>query len=60
MRLQWYIHACYDSVDDSAITVEESNKQVVLKNCPPFESCINEISNTRVVNVADLDVVIPM
>lgn len=46
--------------DDSAITAEESNKQVVFKNCAPFESCINEISNTRVVSVADLDVVIPM
>ena len=47
-------------VDDLAITAEESNKQVVFKNCAPFESRINEISNTRVVNVADLDVVILM
>ena len=37
-----------------------TNKKVILKNCAPFTNCICEINNTRVDNVKDLDIVMPM
>ena len=35
-------------------------KQVVLKNCVPFNDSISKINNKQVHNVKDLDVVMPM
>ena len=37
-----------------------TNKKVIFKNCTPFTNCICEINNTRVDNVKDLDIVMPM
>ena len=37
-----------------------TNKKVILKNCAPFTNYICEINNTRVDNVKDLDIVMPM
>ena len=36
------------------------NKQVIFKNCAPFTSCINEISNTQIDDAHDNDLVMPM
>ena len=33
------------------------NKKVIHKNCVSFTDCINEITNTQVVNAKDIDVV---
>ena len=37
-----------------------NDKQTVFKNCAPFTECISEINNTRVDNVKDLDLVMPV
>ena len=37
-----------------------ANKEVVFENCAPFIDCINEINNTEIDNVKDIDVVVPM
>ena len=37
-----------------------TNKNVVFKNCAPFNNCISEINNTQVDNAKDIDIVIPM
>ena len=37
-----------------------TNKQVVFKNCDPFTNCISEISNRQVDNAKDIDIVMPM
>ena len=40
--------------------VNNTNKKVTFKNCPPFTNCINEINNTQVDNAKDIDIVMPM
>ena len=37
-----------------------TNIQVVFKNCVPFTNCISEINNTQIDNAKDIDVVIPV
>ena len=37
-----------------------ANKEVVFENYAPFIDCINEINNTEIDNVKDIDVVVPM
>ena len=39
---------------------KKRSKNFVLKDCAPFTHCINKKNNTQIVNVKDLDVVIPM
>ena len=37
-----------------------TNKRVIFKNCAPFTNCIREISNTKVDNAKDIDIVMSM
>ena len=46
--------------DDAARRLDEINKGVIFKNCPPFTDCISEINNTQIDNAKDIDVVMPM
>ena len=38
----------------------DTNKNVIFKNCAPFTNCINEINNTQIGNAKDIDIVMPM
>ena len=38
----------------------ERDKGVAFKNCAPFTDFISEISNTRMDNATDIDIVMPM
>ena len=48
--------------EDNAATrqADERDKGVALKNCTPFTYCINEINNTQIDNVKDIDIVMLM
>ena len=46
--------------DAAARQVDERDKGVVFKNCPPFTNCISEINNTQVDNAKDIDIVMPL
>ena len=37
-----------------------TNKNVVFKNCTPFTNCISEINNTQVDHAKDIDIVMSM
>ena len=37
-----------------------TNKEVIFKNCAPFTNCISEINNTQIDNAKDIDIVMPM
>ena len=37
-----------------------TNKNVIFKNCAPFTNCISEINNTQIDNAKDTDIVMPM
>ena len=43
-----------------ALNPNNSNKELIFKNCVPFTDCISEISNTQIDNAKDNDVVMPM
>ena len=49
-----------DGADATAIQADETNKQLALKNCAPFNDYINEIDNTEVDNAKDLVVLMLM
>ena len=40
--------------------VNNTNKKVVFKNCPPFTSCITEMNNKQVDYAKDIDILMPM
>ena len=42
--------------DDNEKRVDEINKGVIFKNCPPFTDWINEINNAQIDHAKDLDV----
>ena len=51
------------TVDNTAAAnadANNTNKQVILKNCVPFINCISEINNTQEDNAKDIDIVMPM
>ena len=51
------------TVDDTlaaGAAANNTNKKVMVKNCPPFTNCISEINNTQVDNAKDIDIVMPM
>ena len=48
-----------NTVDEGA-AVNNTNKEVVLKNCAPITNCITETNNTQVHYAEDIDIVIPM
>ena len=35
-------------------------KQIIFKNCAPFNNCISEINNTQVDNAKDIDILNPI
>ena len=37
-----------------------TNENVIFKNCAPFTNCISEINNTQIDNAKDIDIVMPM
>ena len=37
-----------------------TNKEVIFKNCTPFTNCISEINNTQIDNAKDIDIKMPM
>ena len=37
-----------------------TNKNVIFKNCAPFTNCISEINNTQIDNAKNIDIVMPM
>ena len=38
----------------------KQQKNIIIKNCTPFTSCISEINNTQIDNAKDIDIVLPM
>ena len=40
--------------------VNDNDKKVIFKNCPPFTNCISEINNTQIDNAKDIDIIMPM
>ena len=46
--------------DDAAKRLDERNKGVIFKNCPPFTKCISRINNIDIDNAQDIDTVMPM
>ena len=46
--------------DDTAKRLDEPNKGVIFKNCPPFTECISRINNADLDNAQDIDIVMPM
>ena len=46
------------AADDAA--ANNTNKKVIFKNCAPFTSCINKISNTQIDNAECIDIIMPM
>ena len=37
-----------------------TNKNVIFKNCAPFTSCISKINNTQIDNSEYIDIIMPM
>ena len=51
------------SVNNTAVADADANntdKNVIFKNCAPFTCCISKINNTQVDNAKDIDIVMPM
>ena len=40
--------------------VNNTNKNVIFKNCAPFSSCITDINNIQVDDAHDIDIAMPM
>ena len=43
-----------------AVSVNNTNKKVIFKNCAPFTNWIGEINNTQVDDAQDIDIVMPI
>ena len=41
-------------------TADNTNKQVIFKNCAPFANCISKIENTQMDDAEYIDTVMPM
>ena len=46
--------------DAAARQIDKRNKGVIFNNCAPFINCKSEINNTKIDNVKDIDIVMPM
>ena len=44
----------------TAATANNTNKNVILKNCAPCKDCISEMNGTQVDKAKDIDIVMPM
>ena len=42
------------------VAANNTNKEVIFKNCAPFTNCISEINNTQIDNGKDIDIVMPV
>ena len=51
------IRIVVERANDAAIEEDRNNKQVVLKNCQQFTSCISKMNNTQMDNIQDLGIV---
>ena len=40
--------------------VDNTNKKVIFKNCPPYTNCVSAIINTRVDDAQDIDIIMSM
>ena len=49
-----------DGDDDAAKRADGRDKGVTFKNCAPFIKCISRINNTKIDNVKDIEIVMPM
>ena len=45
---------------DAGVAVNNTNKKVIFKNCPPFTNCISKINNTQIDNAEYIDIVMPI
>ena len=43
-----------------AAAANNTNKNVIFKNCAPFTNCISKINNTQIDNAEYIDIVMPM
>ena len=46
--------------NDTAKQLSERNKNVIFKNCAPFNKCISRTNGTEIDNAQDIDTVMPM
>ena len=46
--------------NDAAKWLDERNKGVIIKNCPPFCKCISRTNNTDLDTTQDIDIVMPI
>ena len=49
-----------NGANDDAKPADETDKEVVYKNCAPFSRCISQIKNMQVDDAQEIDVVMPM
>ena len=45
---------------ETAAAPSNGNKNVIFKNCAPFNNCISKINNTQIDNAEYNDIVMPM
>ena len=48
------------NMEAAGVAVNNTNKKVILKNCPPFTGCITQIKNIEVDDAQKIDIVMPM
>ena len=48
------------NTETSVAAVNNTNKNVIFKNCAPFTDCITKINNTQADDAQDIDKVIPI
>ena len=48
------------NTETSVAAVNNTNKNVIFKNCAPFTDCITKINNTQADDAQKIDVVMPM
>ena len=44
----------------AAGAVANNRKNIIIKNCAPFNDCISELNNTQIDNAKDIDTVMPL
>ena len=50
----------FPNIAAQSAAVNNTNKKVIFKNCPLFNSCLTEINNTKVDNAEDIDIIMSM
>ena len=49
-----------DDISAAGAAANNTNKNVIFKNCAPFSNCIGGINNTQIDNAKDIDIVMPI